>query len=339
MTAHLKEDKPWAPAGYEVAFGQYVEGEFHHLTTQACEFKIVEGRDNVGFYGEGFGAMFGPKGLVSLTFDGQECIQKVPMPIFSHAYTDNERGYQHDFETSIWYAASLFAKVVKVTRSLDHTNHLGVIRYDYVLPTTPSTKCSVSYSIAPPGLIGVDVAFKGKKHLPDLPAFGLSFSINKAMDRFEFFGRGPKENYLDRCSGARLGRFAGSAAENLTPYLKPQECGLRTDVRWMDILDSENKGIRISMVKEPLNISVLPYNMEVLQAAGHAYELPPVVSTVVNVYGDHMGVGGDDSWGAPVLDEYTLDSAQERQFSFILSRVEKILPQSAASAEPDEDKA
>ena len=120
--------------------------------------------------------------------------------------------------------------------------------------------------------------------------------------------------------GARLGVYEGTASENLSGYLIPQECAGRMGVRWMEVMDEQGNGIRFACEDAPFAQSVLPCSEYELEMATHLEELPVPHYTWVRIMGAQMGVGGDDSWGAPVHEEYRLPSDGNREFRFVIQR-------------------
>src|SRR5690606_17030678 len=114
--------------------------------------------------------------------------------------------------------------------------------------------------------------------------------------------------------------FRNRVADNVAKYLVPQESGNRTGVRCVDITDAARRGIRISApYQQPGECNVSPYTAFELENANHPFELPNVHYTVVTVAGRVSGVGGDDSWGAPVHAEYRIPSDGVLQFEFAIS--------------------
>lgn len=187
------------------------------------------------------------------------------------------------------------------------------------------------YKVTPDGTVYVSLDYKKKEGLGELPCFGVAMTLPCSLDHFSWYGKGPMENYRDRNRGARMGRFSESSAGNVTPYLRPQECGNRTEVRSASVTDSKGRGIRFfchgvsEREKElifdemisPMEISVLPYHAGELRNAGHQYELPAVCRTVVRIMKYQMGVGGDDSWGAQTHEEFRIKNEDQHfEFSF-----------------------
>jgi beta-galactosidase len=140
-------------------------------------------------------------------------------------------------------------------------------------------------------------------------------------DHLEWYAFGPEENYADRSKGARLGVFKNKVSGNVSGYVMPQESGNRTGVRQLGIMNQNGQGIKIVSAGLPLECNVSPFTAFELENAKHHYELPNVHYTVVNIAGRQMGVGGDDSWGAPVHEEYLIPANQNLEFEFGISRI------------------
>ncbi len=150
-----------------------------------------------------------------------------------------------------------------------------------------------------------------------MPAFGLTMKIPAEYENLTWYGNGPDENYSDRKHGARLGIFSNKVADNVSPYSKPQECGNKTDVRWFTVSDSTGNGLKIS-AKSTVEFSALPYTSHELENASHHYDLPNIHNTVLTINKVQMGVGGDDSWGAPTHSEYLIPSDKPLEFEFCI---------------------
>ena len=168
------------------------------------------------------------------------------------------------------------------------------------------------------GSIDVDFKLKGEDEF-SIPLYGMEFKLPKEFVNVKYFGNGPEENYQDRNKGAKLGVYETTAADNMSSYLIPQECGNRTGIRYMEITDETQEGIRFSYVDKPIEGSVLPYSAAELENAMHIEELPQSSYTWVRVLGQQMGVGGDDSWGAPVQEIYTIPKSKVHEFKFNIS--------------------
>ncbi|KEY21619.1 hypothetical protein NL89_03240 [Bifidobacterium longum subsp. longum] len=157
------------------------------------------------------------------------------------------------------------------------------------------------------GRVHLTARYAGATDAPTLPAFGLEWTLPKQYENLRFYGLGPEETYHDRLHGGKLGIFERTAAEDNAPYLVPQETGNHEDLRWAEVLDAQGHGMRISQAgSEHFAASLLPYSSLMLEEATHQNELPPVRHTFLRLLAAQMGVGGDDSWGAPVHEQYQL---------------------------------
>ena len=151
-----------------------------------------------------------------------------------------------------------------------------------------------------------------------LKRFGMLFKMPKSFDQIEWYGRGPHETYWDRKLGAKVGLYQGKISDQLHPYVRPQETGNKTDVRWARIMDGKI-GIEISG-PALLNITALHFENDDLDCGDkkkqrHAGELNEKNFTCVHVDLKQMGVGGNDSWGAKPLKKYQLPyKAYEYEF-------------------------
>ena len=321
VSLRLKDDTLWAKAGHEISFGQYVKRTADKAEEKTCPLEIVRGDVNIGVRGRGFTAMFSKAegGIASLCYDGVEYITRTPKLTFWRALTDNDRGAKTGFDAAQWMTAGLFYKLTDV--DVQEQKDQVCVTFEYLLPTVPQTKAYVSYRVTGDGKIHVHALYKGTDGLPEMPAFGMDMKLKARYDRVRYYGRGPEENYLDRREGARLGVYSYQAADNLSAYLFPQECGNRMDVRWVEVTDADGQGLRFETEGVPFENSVLPCSAYELEAATHREELPKAHYSWVRILESQMGVGGDDSWGAPVHEEYRLSSDIDRNIKFTIQKV------------------
>ena len=321
VSLRLKEDTLWAKAGHEISFGQYVKKTADKAEEKTYPLEIIRGDVNIGVRGRGFTAMFSKAegGIASLCYDGVEYITRTPKLTFWRALTDNDRGAKTGFDAAQWMTAGLFYKLTDV--DVQEQKDQVCVTFEYLLPTVPQTKAYVSYRVTGDGKIHVHALYKGTDGLPEMPAFGMDMKLKARYDRVRYYGRGPEENYLDRREGARLGVYSYQAADNLSAYLFPQECGNRMDVRWVEVTDADGQGLRFETEGVPFENSVLPCSAYELEAATHREELPKAHYSWVRILESQMGVGGDDSWGAPVHKEYRLSSDIDRNIKFTIQKV------------------
>ena len=330
VSFHLKEEKVWAEAGHEVAFGQYVYKV--EEPKKACPegVKVIRSTHNIGVRGAHFEVLFSVLngGLVSYKYAGKEMIEAIPKPNFWRAPTDNDSGNLMGMRYGQWKLASMYlshkdfrqgpygpANMPEV-----EVNEKSVkVAYTYIMPTTPTSECKLSYEVFGDGRVKTTLIYDPLKELGDMPEFGVIFKFNADYDRVEWYGLGEAETYSDRKKGAKLGIYANKVADNIARYMVPQECGAKEEVRWAKVTDRKGRGMLFEMDKNngPMMFSALPYTPHEMENAMHPYELPEVHYTVVRVAKDQMGVGGDDSWGARTHEEYLLKTDKKMEFSFV----------------------
>ncbi len=316
----LAEDTAWAEAGYEICFGQYVKTIVAEKVPCTKPLTVIYGDVNIGIKGEGFHVHFSKAegGIASLRYDNVELIPRAPRTTYWRALTDNDRGCKHGFDRGQWLAAGLYQKMTQCR--VEESEYCVTVTMEYELPTVPVARQTVAYTVTGDGAIRVEVTYFGQEGLPTMPAFGMHFKLKERYHNFRYYGYGPEENYWDRMDGAKLGIFSGDAASNLSGYMIPGECGNRMGTRWLTVTDDNGFGLRFTAEEVPFESSVLPYSCYELENAMHIYELPKAHYTWIRIMGCQMGIGGDDSWGAPVQDRYWLESNADRKLIFTISK-------------------
>ena len=330
VSFHLKEDKVWAEAGHEVAFGQYIYKV--EAPKKACleGVEVIRSTHNIGVRGAHFEVLFSVLngGLTSYKYAGKEMIEAIPKPNFWRAPTDNDCGNLMGMRYGQWKLASMYLSHKDFRKGpygpgnvpeVEVNEKTVKVTYTYLMPTTPTSKCKLSYEVFGDGRVKTTLTYEPVKELGDMPEFGVIFKFNADYDRVEWYGLGETETYSDRKKGAKLGIYANKVADNMARYMVPQECGAKEEVRWAKVIDRKGRGMLFEMDENngPMMFSALPYTPHEMENAMHPYELPEVHYTVVRVAKDQMGVGGDDSWGARTHEEYLLKTDKKMEFSFV----------------------
>jgi beta-galactosidase len=156
------------------------------------------------------------------------------------------------------------------------------------------------YTISPSGDIAVtnDVNFSDPKLV--LARIGVRIFLNKDLDHFEYYGRGPMENYSDRKSGFDVGLYSSSVLKQMTPYEKPMECGNHEDVRWARLTSPRGLGLNIQESDSLLQVSALPYSDEEMDPVEYKIDLPKSKGTVLCVSHKTLGVGSNGCGPRPL---------------------------------------
>ena len=314
----------WAPAGYELSFGQCVVtgskiADTVTAASAASDGAITLGRWNIGARGAGREALFSlvQGGMVSYTLGEREFVLRKPLITTFRALTDNDRGAGHAFERAQWAVAGKYARCVDT--KVEPIGETAIsVTYTYELAIAQRTKVTIRYVADVLGHVDLHVAYPGEKDgsLPTIPAFGIEWTLPVEYSNLRFYGVGPEETYADR-KHAKLGIWDTNAFRDRAPYLLPQETGNHEDVRWAEITDDSGHGLRVSQtantetgVTKPFAMSLLPYSSTMLEEALHQDELPEPKHMFLRVLAAQMGVGGDDSWMSPVHEQYQLPADQ-----------------------------
>jgi beta-galactosidase len=326
LTAVTREARPGVPKGHPAAAGQ-IPLPWHAeaapaAVTRGAALKIEEGAREVVVAGGDFEILFDRMTgeMASFVSRGVELIASGPVPNFWRAPTDNDFGNGLDRRAAVWRAASLFRRLTSLSASSDEAGR-AVVAVAYELPRKTAINV-IRYIISRDGEVRVEDDFRPgtEGRLPEMPRVGLRLAMPHGFDRVRYFGRGPQENYGDRKTAAFVGLWETTLAEQVLPYVTPQEYGNRTDTRWLAVRNGRGEGLLFAA--EPLfEFSALPCWPEDLtlpsRGTGHPFDVINRDFTCLTLDKAQMGVGGDDSWGARVHPEYTIP-ARACTFAFRL---------------------
>lgn len=323
ISFHLKGAAEWAESGHEVAFEQFelpVQIESSRRKITKGKLFLAEAEEILTITGEGFKAVFSKNTgeLTAYEFENIELLQSPLSLNFWRAITDNDRENGMPKRCGVWKNASE-SKILKRFEVNEFGERIE-IEAQYILSTIPESQCIVNYIIWGNGEIKLSENLIPNETLPEIPEVGMKLTMNKSFENLQWYGKGPFENYWDRNRGARLGEHSGKVSEQFVPYLKPQECGNKTEVRYASI--TSNEGVGLFIKGEPaIELNVLHYTSEELEVSHHSYKLPESDKTVVRINYKQMGVGGDDTWGARTHDEFTLFANRNYYYSYTIKGI------------------
>lgn len=327
LNVWLELSKPtrWAPEGYRIAEEQFTFHKYKYqplCVTHNKTLHIEKTFGTIRVIGEDFDYRFRNRcgDFYYWGEEGKNLLAQAIRPNFWRASTNNDIGDRQPVRCATWRLAGKYASG-RLKSAETAPDGSAVIQVFYSIGTEPASAVSVRYVIRMNGRVEIHYSFKPGENLPEIPEIGMMFTLGKGFREVRWFGRGPHENYIDRCEGAPVGLYAQSIDEQMIPYPTPQECANKTDVRWAEIT-GEHGGIRV--IGDPVvELNVQRFSPEEMENARHHYELVREDKAVVRVNWRQMGVGGDDSWGSRPYEQYRIPADREYQYSFSLEKAVK----------------
>jgi beta-galactosidase len=328
ISANLKNAKGILPAGTKLAYEQFLlpfsKKNVPVSKTGLPALTSKEEGNMIVVEGAGFKVNFSKDEatLKSYQLDGKEMLMAGPVPNFWRAPIDNDFGNGLDKRSRVWRKAGerktvksatvkQLANEVLVSFNFDLNNEKGQVIANY----------NSDYTVLGNGEVVVNNSFKmTKDSLPEIIRFGVNLVMPREFDQMSWLGRGPHESYLDRYTSALVGLYSGPVADQYFPYIRPQENGNKTDVRWLSIANKD--GVGLQFIGLPLlSVSAHHQIMEDFESPDrtdgrvkegqkmvrrHTNDVVPRDLTSINIDYKQQGVGGDDSWGAWTHDQYRL---------------------------------
>lgn len=294
------------PANHEVAreqFGGNSTKFFENPTAPSGTLKVVNKGNNIEFESGNVKGSFNTKmaKFVDYQVNKHSVMNTFPEPYFWRAPTDNDFGNQMPNKLGFWRSAHHMLKLDTVL--VQQNNGQLIFDCNYTLLGVGATY-TTRYEILSNAAIKVTSSIDLKnKPLPEMPRFGMRMNVPKTYQNIDFYGRGPWENYSDRKTAAFVGVYQQKANEQFVAnYIRPQENGYKTDIRWVKLYDEKNHGIKVTGL-QPFCFSALPYIAEdldpgVTKKQRHPSDLNEKNFLSVHIDLNQRGVGGDDSWGA-----------------------------------------
>jgi len=326
LSLRTKQAEGLVPAGHEVASEQWSlplqrdpetidPSDLPGLTVSRTEgMAEITGPDFTARFDLAAGT------LASLRYQGEELILQGPRPNLWRAATDNDWGNELPRRAAIWRhapdrSALLNAEVTPVS------DRIARVVFQWRLDDEegrPAATLATTYTVLGSGDIILESSLqKASEDLPEFPRFGMNLQMPRAFDQMTWYGRGPFENYWDRNSAAYVGRYQSSVADQYVPYVRPQENGNKTDVRWVALTNSDGVGL-LAVGMPLLSVSAHHNLLEDFESpeAGfmdrsraknrHTSDVQPRNLVSLNLDYRQMGVGGNNSWGLEPLAKYRL---------------------------------
>ena len=334
----LKKAEPMLDAGYAVAREQFVVNPYTFPTMESVlavtsgkyDTRKVEKEEKVAW-------VTLSAGNTSVTFnhwngwidyldvDGKPMLEEgyAITPDFWRAPTDNDYGAGTQRKLHAWKNPEMKMKSFKVVENEGKAEKGVEVVYD--MPSVEAT-LTMTYTLTPAGELVVNEAMtvnKDAKHKPELMRYGMQLVMPKAYNMLTYYGKGPGENYIDRNNGDRLGVYDAKVADQYWGYVRPQESGNKTEVRYWQVKDENGKGLEFYSFA-PMECSTLNYLASDLDDGwdknahqSHSGDLTPRDFSVVKLAARQRGLACVNSWGAIPLEQYRLPY-QDYSFTYVI---------------------
>ncbi len=324
LSFRLAADTEWAEAGHEVAFGQFlVAGEPAGssrptaVAGAAPRLKEAPGRLTVDC-GEtvlAFDMLTGR--IASWTWRGEPLLSEGPRLSLWRAPTDNDVRMQKEWRNAGYDRIELRTESVRQEKGPDGAVTVRVAQVAGAPTKATCFRCAHAYTVQTTGELLIATELEPLRDgLPHLPRVGLRMRLPGRFENLTWYGRGPHENYSDRCTSARVDVHRGKVADQIPPYVRPQECGHRTETRWLTLTDAAGTGL-LAAAQPLMGFNALPVRTEDLQAALHPPELPCRHEVELHLDHGHCPLG-TQSCGPGPLPKY-LVAAEAMEFAFRLA--------------------
>ena len=335
----LKEAEGLLPAGFAVARQQLVLSDRPAATLQFANAEInnlplslpvidTTDRNYIPVSGDGFTVLFNRRSgaIVRYCVGGVEMLAEGESltPNFWRAPTDNDFGAGLQRRYAVWKDPQM--RLTSINASMEDS--LAVVKAAYDIAAV-SAKLAMTYRINNEGAVEVTESLTAdpEAKVSNMFRFGVQLPMPKSFERIVYDGRGPVENYSDRKDSQPLGIYDQSVSAQFYPYIRPQETGTKSDLRWWRIVDPSGCGLEVT-AEEPFSASALHYRIATLddgpvKGQRHSGELDEDPVTNLLIDKAQMGLGCVNSWGAVPEAGYMLPYG-DYSFRFVLTPVKVI---------------
>ena len=332
LTVALKAQDGLLNAGHVVAYEQFAMRNDNELTSMLPDAAMTVTQDGnvLSISGEQFHTALNLETAqltryealgADGTFHALIVPGEGPKGSFYRAATDNDRAFGSGLGhmNAAWKEPGMY---VVTNRALYADENPVRVTFDGCYPALENMLVSLEYRFYGDGSIRVQMHLSAPEHqqLIYIPVVGMQMTLPKAYERMTYFGSGPEENYTDRHSGTKVGRYETTVTDNFFPYMEPSETGNRTGVRWIALTDETGEGLLAAADNAPMEASALHYTPEALTQAKHPYQLTATENVILRLNAVQIGLGGDNSWYRIIVHEpYLTPLTRDYDYAYILS--------------------
>lgn len=321
LSVHLKKAALWAEAEFEVAKEQFVLPFAGEAIVRSSKGTAAFEETDEAFLvtGKSFAVSIDKSSgwLNSAEVKERKIIVEEVKPNFWRPLNDNDAwGWQPNKTNAIWDGLADKMETVSVEAKALESGEVQVIAKK---KHNDLVSLEMRYTISGAGAIHVEMRLQADESLPNLLRVGMSMGVPSEFGELSYFGYGPWENYTDRVQSAEVGVYKGPVSDFVVDYVRPQENGNRTGVRWLSLASSRGDAVKF-VGDQHLSVSVWPWSAQNIYEAGHPYDLQEQGYYTVNIDLVQAGVGGNDSWSpkSQAIEKYRVE-AGSYQYGFTLS--------------------
>jgi beta-galactosidase len=337
ISAKTSEEWGLLPQNFEVAHEQIaLKSKFKKEPVEMLPakqaLKVKEKDESIIIQNDDVNLVFSKNSgqISSYTLKGNKVFNngKSPSPNFWRAVTDNDFGNGMERNNIAWKEASKNFSVNKIEYTKDNNGNV-IVSINYQLQGVNTTFQSV-YNIQGNGVIRIENKLNSTDNKGDIPRIGMRMQIPKKYNNLSYFGRGPWENYQDRNSSAFVNLYTSKVKDQYVPYIRPQENGYKTDVRWLSVSDQNDNGyLFVAYGSNLLSFSALHMEMEDFDATEgldykntkkikHTIDIKEKDLVELNIDLGQRGVAGDDSWYSKPQEKYQFKGDKTYRYSFYI---------------------
>ncbi len=319
-------DKGQVMARQQIVLNGYEFDKVDAPANTGSKIEVEETNSYVKVSAERMSVTIGKKtGMIDyLDVDGEPMLKfrESMTPEFWRAPTDNDYGASLQKKMRVWKNPQMNLKSFDKSESKDSV----VLTANFEMPEVKA-ELMLRYRINAAGEVAVTEKMTTDKEakVADLFRYGMQLQMPASFSKLEYYGRGPEENYIDRHSSAFIGKYETNVKDEYYPYVRPQESGNHTDIRYFSIFNpTTGKGITFEGYA-PMECSAIPYLVEDLDAGiekehawgQHSGDLVEKGLVQLHIQQRQFGLGCIDSWGASPMEKYRMHY-QDRCFSFVI---------------------
>ena len=319
-------DKGQVMARQQIVLNGYEFDKVDAPANTGSKIEVEETNSYVKVSAERMSVTIGKKtGMIDyLDVDGEPMLKfrESMTPEFWRAPTDNDYGASLQKKMRVWKNPQMNLKSFDKSESKDSV----VLTANFEMPEVKA-ELMLRYRINAAGEVAVTEKMTTDKEakVADLFRYGMQLQMPASFSKLEYYGRGPEENYIDRHSSAFIGKYEANVKDEYYPYVRPQESGNHTDIRYFSIFNpTTGKGITFEGYA-PMECSAIPYLVEDLDAGiekehawgQHSGDLVEKGLVQLHIQQRQFGLGCIDSWGSSPMEKYRMHY-QDRCFSFVI---------------------